>query len=227
LTNWKSILCGTCALTLLIPGISFAEYCPREIAAIKGGPLSIKTAPVLSAIYKELGCPVKITFLPGRRGIREFNLSNVDGELFRLPLIEDKYTTTFVRSSEPLITINNAVWSNPDTKIAQSKPLGYTLGIAWQEKFISTRLTDHTVRVLKFGSGEETYDAFNRGLIGSFLAEKQSVQLMLRDKKLDFSPTLQQTVKTQNLYHYLDKKYAKFMADFSKYLRAKTPFSKI
>ena len=175
-------------------------------------------------VYKKLGCNTKVVPLPGTRGILHFNKKLIDGELYRLPLAEKAYEQTFVRSLVPLFKLANAVWENPDYNISRNKPLGYVRGIKWHEDYVEKHFLDMQ-NIAQFNSEDKMYEVFNRGAIGSFLSEKQTVKLLLDDGRLRVSPRLKSTVESKALYHYLNSNYSTFMADFSKVIEAEHPFA--
>jgi len=214
-------------LTCLISGNVYAQYCPTKIAAISGDPLSEGGANVLRQIYGKLGCTPEVTFLPGRRGVNHFNKSAVDGELYRLRLIESQYKTAFVRSSTPVFSLTNALWVHPSPAIAEKKRTAYVLGIAWHEKFVVALPVEQRAKYVKYHSDGQVFAAYNRGAIGSFLTEKQSIDILLKKNAIRPIPVLKKVISSLPLYHYLGKRYAKFMADFSAELARDNPFSKL
>lgn len=200
------------------------SYCPPKIGMMQGDPLAVPAKEILLKVYKKLGCNIKVVPLPGARGILHFNKKLVDGELYRLPLAEKAYERTFVRSLVPLFKLTNAVWENPDYNISSKKPLGYVRGIKWHEEYVQNHFLDMQ-KIAQFNSEDKMYEAFNRGIIGAFLSEKQTVKLLSEDGRLTVSPRLKSTVESKPLYHYLSSNYSTFMADFSKVIEAEHPFS--
>jgi len=199
------------------------SYCPKKIAVIQGDPLSDQGAEILTKVYKALGCAIDLSKLPGARGILHFNRKMVDGELYRLRLVENAYERDFVRSLVPLFKLTNAVWENPNGTAATDKPLGYVKGIKWHETFVKEYVLE-TPKLVQFNTEKNLYDAYVRGAIGSFLSEKQTVNLLIDDDKLSLIPRLKKAIETKPLYHFLDSKYVEFMADFSKYIQNNQPF---
>ncbi len=214
----------TFMISSLLTQNAYSQYCPTKIAAVDGNDLSNGAIPILKQIYANLGCSPDIIFLPGRRGVRHFNLSLVDGELFRFRFIEENYKKEFVRSSIPMLRLVSALWQHPSPKIAKTKPMAFVLGIAWQEKFISETPIRNSI---KFHADQQVIDAYNNGAIGSFLARKPAISIFLKKQALQPVPVLKKTISSMHLYHYLDIKYANFMADFSEELRLKNQFSKL
>lgn len=218
------IFVSTFVISFIQMESAFSQNCPLRIAAVENDSLTRESVPIFRQIYNELGCSLEITFLPGRRGIQNFNLSLVDGELMRIELIEEKYEKAFVRSTSPVMHITNAIWEHPSQVIVESRPTGYILGIAWQEKYVSE--TPNT-RFIIFYNDNEVLNAYNRGAIGSFLLAKQSLNIFQDPVKLNPPPILKKIVSKLPLYHYLDIKYVKFMTAFSEKIRVRRPFSKL
>ncbi|WP_419799852.1 hypothetical protein [Terasakiella sp.] len=182
----------TVALIALISSFSVnaqsnSSYCPQKIGMMQGDPLAIPAKEILVKIYKKLGCNIKVVPLPGTRGILHFNKKLVDGELYRLSLAEKAYEQTFVRSLVPLFKLTNAIWENSDYNISNKKPLGYVKGIKWHEEYILKHFLDMQ-NIAQFYSEDKMYEAFNRGAIGGFLSEKQTVKLLMDDGRLSVSP---------------------------------------
>ncbi|MBL4740634.1 MAG: hypothetical protein JKY12_06545 [Sneathiella sp.] len=186
--------------------------------------MTLKLAPVVEQIYVSLGCPVTIQFLPGKRGIHYFNDGKVDGELFRLPVIENKYTRDFIRSSAPIISLSKSIWVNPQLSNSEPRLTGYAYGIAWQEKYVAENAQEFTI-IAKFHSGEDLFDAYNNGRIDSFLAEEKTVEAYLKKNSLYPIPVLKKRVHSSYLYHYLDAQFIEFMNDFSEYVTRHKPFA--
>jgi len=214
-------------LLMAVPGTAIAQYCPGQIAAIEGDPLSRDGALYLTQMYEKLGCKLEVRFLPGRRGVQEFNSADVDGELYRLRIIEDKYVRPFLRSVQPLFSLTNAVWVHPDPAIADAHPLGYVLGIAWHEKFVSELPVGDATRLLKFHSEDDVVAAYNKGVIGSFLTEKQTVDILVQGGAIVPAPVRKTTISAQPLYHYLGREFGPFMGDFSTLLTRDNLFKKL
>ena len=62
--------------------------CPDKIAMIENYVLAQLTVSILSEIYEDAGCKPEFVEYPGRRGVFYFNKGDVDGEIFRLKIIE-------------------------------------------------------------------------------------------------------------------------------------------
>lgn len=222
---FRIIIC----FALFFSTINIAEadndyLCPKSVAATSGDPLSTKGSTILTQIYATLGCPIEIVFLPGRRGVSYFNQEKIDGELYRLKLIESAYTKKFARSAVPLFEITNAVWVHPNLIDIKTEAIGYIIGIAWHEKFIAEAGENIPYRRVKFDNEEDMLAAFNNRKIGSFLSESQSVSLLSSQDRYVTTPAKFQSIESLPLYHYLQGKYAPFMKAFSTYLKVNDPF---
>jgi len=210
----------------LSPENSYAQYCPSRISAVTGNSLSEEVASLLRVVYERLGCRPEIEFLPGRRAVHHFNASIVDGELFRLKMIEAEYKKPFVHSTE-LFRMTTALWMHPSPSIAQKNPTAYILGIVWQEEYVSGRLARDPGKYQKYHTHQQVLSAYNRGLIGHLLSEKQSVEILRKRGEIKPVPVLEKTLGSLPVYHYLDEKYAEFIADFSAEIARDNPFNKL
>jgi hypothetical protein len=201
-----------------------AGYCPKKIAIVQGDPLAIPAKDILRKIYKQMGCNVKILPLPGTRGILHFNKKRVDGELYRLPLAEKAYNREFIRSAHALLKLTYAIWENPASDMSDKKPLGYVRGIKWHEAYIQHNVLN-VQKIAQFNTEEKMFEAFARGVLGSFLSEEQTVDLLLKNNKMHILPRLKAVIETKGLYHYLGAEFSDFMTDFSAVIKKDNPFS--
>ncbi|NVJ92388.1 MAG: hypothetical protein HWE34_12060 [Methylocystaceae bacterium] len=199
-----------------------AKYCPEKIAVISGDPFVMGVEGILQSIYRALGCKIEFVSLPAKRGILYFNNRSVDGEIYRLSLVENAYNIPFVRSSVALLHLKNALWENPDREIAQKRPMGYVRGIKWHDEYAAS--FKEQGNMISFGSEENMFQAYERGSIGSFLTEKQSVDLLQAQSFFKTSPKMVKVISDLPLYHYLNADYADFMKAFSAYLVKNKPF---
>ncbi len=199
-----------------------AQYCPGAIAGLEGSELSSDGALILAEIYKKLGCTLTVKYLPGRRAVRHFNESLVDGEMFRHSIIEKKYSRAFVRSSVPITNMVNALWVHPSSEV--NKPVGIILGVAWQENFVPDTATGKRVKHSRFHTDLQVVEAYNRGYISGFLATEQWVDTLRRENRLNPMPVLKKTILSIPIYHYVGVDFSAFMADFSNELKLNAPF---
>ena len=196
-----------------------AGDCPKKIAVIDKSRLSKAYAEVLETVYAKLGCAVALVYLPARRGFAYFNSKMVDGELLRHKMAEKEYSRAFVRSSVPLFTIANTLWVHPDAQVRERFPIGYILGIIWQEEFVKNR---KNVRALHSLSDAEK--SFKNNELGGFLAADKTVDMMLATGTWTVKPIAKEVVTTIPLYHYLAVEHAPFMRRFSNFLESHHPF---
>jgi hypothetical protein len=222
---WLSILAIVSALVL--PDRAQAGYCPGKIAIIEGSRLSTESLPILKQVYMKLKCAPEIVSLPGRRGVVHFNRSLIDGEQFRIEIIESQYDKPFVRSAVPMFSITGAIWAHPEPATSQGRPLAYVLGFAWQENYVSAGNFAPAAVAVKFKSDVEAIEAYNRRVVGSFMSTSQTMKIHNQKGRMIPKPVLHKVVSKTSVYHYLDPKYAKFMADFSEVLRRQDPFARL
>jgi len=222
-----AMLFPICILPSLAISASSEQYCPGSVASIEGSSLSMDVAIKLKQVYAKLGCSLKTKSLPGRRGVVYFNKSLVDGEITRFKMIEKQYEKAFVRSSVPILHITTAKWSNPSPEISKVRPIGYLLGVAWQERYVEKSKNNSQVKFLIFHTDEEIVRIYNNGALGGFLATTYTMNKLIKNDSFLSSPVLSETLTTVPAFHYLQAKYSKFMADFSEIIRRQDPLSEL
>lgn len=210
------------ALFLSLQSVSFGRVlCPETLAVIPNDLLATTTLEAFKKLYLQLGCSPKLFELPGRRGILHFNKGLVDGELYRLSQVEKKYSRPFVRSATPLFQISNALWLHPDQKVRRRFPIGYVLGVIWEEQYIKDR------NGVSFPSTTIMFASYQKGLISGFLASDNLVSAQIAKDRLLPSPILGELISSTPVYHYLGLEYAEFMGKVSEVLIKDNPFEKV
>jgi len=147
-----------------------------------------------------------------------FNKRLVDGEFFRLPLVEVQYSRPFVRSATPLFYISNRLWLHPDQKVRERLPIGYVLGVVWEELYMKNRAG------VAFYSTFEVYDAYQRGLISGFFDSSTSTNTQFDNFELKPVPVLGKFISKLPLFHYLGVEHAEFMDELSELLKTESPY---
>lgn len=212
-------------LGLFSPAIAEQEqHCPKRLGMVSNNTMATTTAKVLGDIYQKLGCPIEMVVLPARRGFTAFNVGEIDGELFRAPIGSSHYTRPFVRSELPLFETTQSLWVAPGTELQVDLPIGYLIGVAWQEYYL-----DRT-GMPKSGHLHiaDMVDHYNNGLITRFLAEDSNIQSAIErgDFAADRIPVQVETVAIDPLYHFLGAEFADFMKRFSDYVNTHHPFNR-
>ncbi|QDG75887.1 ABC transporter substrate-binding protein [Labrenzia sp. PHM005] len=208
-------------LAIIVLSFSWAHSamsadCPPIIAAISDAELNAVIIPKTEALYRQLGCELKLTKLPGRRGIVEFNSGRVDGELFRIPIIEKLYQVPFVRSQFPLLEVQQGVWIKAGRTLKQRSLIGYVIGRRWQEEFAE----DHhdKYRFVKYSGTAEMRTDYRVGRLDGFLSSSPTIETLMESNKLSELPELALKTKVVSLHHYVHETYEPFMAKFNKLL---------
>ncbi|WP_417429759.1 hypothetical protein [Kiloniella sp.] len=120
-------------IVLSYSSATFAEEisddCPKMLASISENVLSDTRERFLKKIYKTLGCDIVVEALPGRRALAAFNNASVDGELYCLKIVENKYQEPFVRSETPIFSITNSLWGHANQNMVSELLIGYVRGI--------------------------------------------------------------------------------------------------
>ncbi len=191
--------------------------CPDKIAMIPNDILTRVVLQYIQRLYSDLKCQVDFIELPGRRGVKSFNNGYVDGELFRLAIIEPSYKRDFIRSSVPLFYLSNSLWVHADENKRERFPYGYILGVKWQEDF------DGYENMRRFSNIEEMFKAYTAGHLAGFLASDFSVKLKISSGELLPEPIVEKKWLEAPFYHYLGAEFAPFMARISGLLNTRGP----
>ncbi|WP_419904741.1 hypothetical protein [Kiloniella sp.] len=195
--------------------------CPTTISTFDSGYLTEVVESTLKKIYEKLNCRVKFVPVPGRRGIALFNALQVNGEAMRLSKVEQLYTREYVRSHIPLLDLVSSLWVHPDHYSEGNRPIGYTLGIVWQEKYAENK------RAKRYRGIDELINAYNRGKISGFLASDITVILAIQTGRVETDLIRKEVIFSAPIYHYLGDEFSPFMKRFSNYLKKNTPFKEI
>jgi len=194
--------------------------CPKKIAVIANDDITAASTKILETLYRELGCPAEFIALPARRGIRDFNHRLVDGELYRLRQAERLYDRPFARSQLPLFMLSNSLWRNPAVKEDGRHPIGYVLGVVWQENYMKTR------KGKVFHDSDSLVRAYNEARVGGMLYADFAMAALVRDNHIYPEPVRGEVLLEAPLYHYLGKEFEPFMKRLSELLK-RQPFSNI
>jgi hypothetical protein len=198
------------------PAHSKESYaCPKRIASITEDVFNEKISTLLQKIYSELGCKTEFVTLPGKRGILEFNMGQIDGEVFRLKVVEKLYTRPFIKSASPLKYLNSSNWIRPSNK---SPILGYSIGIVWQENYMKDK------RGVSFHNNYVMFQAYNNGTINGFLANDIIVRNAIQKGELKPTPIKKENLVSAPIHHYIGAEFSDFMAAFSAYIAQHKPF---
>ncbi|MBL6932414.1 MAG: hypothetical protein ISR45_05650 [Rhodospirillales bacterium] len=194
--------------------------CPKTIAAIENDSLNSAAGKILKSLYTELGCSVEFVELPARRGIKHFNSAIVDGELFRLRQVESHYDRPFIRSEWPLFVLSNSLWVHPELKDSERFPIGYFLGVVWQENYMKN------IEGKSFVDSKKIFETYNKGHLRGFLAADFSVAAMVKNNQLSPPPEREKVLLEAPLYHYLASEFAPIMKRLSDKLKT-LPFKNV
>lgn len=194
-----------------------SAFCPGPVAIIEGISLNAIVIPRLEALYQQLGCQLKVETYPGRRGVVAFNANEVSGELFRQHAIETAYKIEFIRSEWPVLSVQEGVWTRPDTSVKESSKIGYLLGLKWQENY--ARSNEATENFFPYANPSELWLDYNRGYLDGFLANNVLIDALLDEGTISEKPEFGTLVSNSKLFHYLSAEFSPFMDEFSRELK--------
>ncbi|MCK7614415.1 hypothetical protein [Roseibium sediminicola] len=168
-------------------------------------------------LYRQLGCELTTAPYPGRRGVVAFNAHDVSGELFRLRMIEGSYEVEFVRSGQPVLEAQEAIWIHGSRTLNANSKIGYVIGRWWQENHAHANVAQH--RYVKYSNSGDLWLDYERHLVDGFLANNILVETVLEEGKISDKPVLAHLIRTSQMYHYLGIEFTPFMSDFSDLLK--------
>lgn len=158
------------------------------------------------AVYDRAGLKVKFVSLPHNRSLLSANDGSVDGDVGRVPSVEEKYPN-ILRVNAKLMELSGAVYTlNPDIKtydesILSKYRVGYVLGVRWAQK----KMVGHPA--VTVGDYDALFEMLLQGRVDLVLATVVSTDEILdrlgeRAKQVR---KLQPFVFTAPIYHYVNK----------------------
>ncbi|GAA0770363.1 hypothetical protein E1180_20120 [Roseibium denhamense] len=183
--------------------------CPQEISYIEKLPSAESVLDLLRDLYTEIGCDTRFTAYPGRRSVLMFNAGKIDGQFARLPIIEADYRRAFLRSALPVNEARAILWQRPDAKVQEKKPLGYTIGVRWQDAYVT-----HEDAARGFYAAFEKMQAYENGVIDRFIETDQNVALLVAAGVLKRRPDPVTVIKDFQAFHFVGAEFSDFMERF-------------
>lgn len=172
-------------------------------------------------VYEKAGLKAEFIPLPHNRSLLSANEGRVDGDVGRVPSVEDKFTN-LVRVDAQLMSLNGAAYTVRDDITTYSEDLltkykvGYVLGVRWPEK---------KMQAIGGGVTARDYDALVEmlleGRVDLILATEASAETVL--KKLgdrgQVARRLDPYVFTAPIYHYVNRKNSDIVPRLEKAVR--------
>lgn len=176
---------------------------------------------VLDVMYqtlaKRMGVNIQIQYLPAERALLNANSGIDDGDVCRVPGIEQQYPE-LKAATEPFIRLKLNVFSSvPDLKVTGFESLHpYRVGILIGRKKLENSVVD--VRsLIKFATDEEIVAALSSNQIDVGIFEKsQGVRLTRTHKNIKL---LEPEIYKGSCYLYLNKKHSKWLPLFSEEIK--------
>lgn len=161
------------------------------------------------AVYERAGLNVKCIPLPHNRSLLSADDGRVDGDVGRVPSVEEKYPN-IVRVNAKLMELSGAVYTiNPaitsyDESLLEKYRVGYVLGVRWQQKKMEG------LQAVTVADYEALFEMLLQGRVDLVLASVVSADEILdrlgeRAKRVR---KLQPFVFNAPIYHYVNKKNA-------------------
>lgn len=202
-----------------------AGYCPKNIGGFAHKGVYADIEQILQKTYQELGCDTVFTNYPSKRSLALFNNEKIDGELFRLTMIERAYQKAFIKS-DALFEMNLGVFQAGPQKKQPVYDIGYVLGVKWNEEYLKQNFSKYK-STRRYTTVPEMLGALVRGQIRYALSEERTVRWFYEQHEYLSEAIMVEQFNSFPVFHYLDAQYAEFMTDFNKYIRTVNPFSEM
>ncbi len=201
----------------------FGYECPKTVGYAAGSLFAGEVVQVYHTIYKNLKCNTQFVPLPPKRILVHFNNGMLEGDIFRLELIEKHLQVPFVKSHVPLFHVSGYLYQNMTVKNAKERPFGYLRGVQWQKEYAQK----HPKNSMVINDEESLFLQYRSGVLKRFLSGAFRVNHRIQEGFFDVPPVAVEKIFTQPLWHYLHADYADFMKAFSDYVTKHKSFAEI
>lgn len=159
------------------------------------------------AAYQKAGFQAEFIPLPHNRSLMSANDGFVDGDVGRVPYVEEKYPN-LRRVGEKLIDLNGAVYTlNPailtyDDSLLDQYRVGYVLGVRWPQKKMAGKAATMAPDY------KALFEMLLQGRVDLVLATEASADAAMHELggRADKVRRLQPYVFSAPIYHYVHKK---------------------
>jgi len=161
------------------------------------------------AVYERADLKAEFISLPHNRSLLSANEGTVDGDVGRVPSIEENYSN-LLRVDTQLMELNGAAYTiNPDINsydesLLSHYTVGYVLGVRWPQ----TILAGHNAITAR--NYQSLFEMLLDGRVDLILATEASADAVLRDlgSQAEKVRQLQPFALSAPIYHYVNKKNA-------------------
>ncbi|WP_207260697.1 transporter substrate-binding domain-containing protein [Desulfovibrio sp. Huiquan2017] len=212
------LLCFVFCLLWAAPGMAREPY---RIGFAQNARIHQEARTRLEAVYKRAGLPVEFVPLPQKRSLLLAVDGLLDGDVGRIPGLEETYPS-LVRVDVKLLDLTGAAYvvrgqDFGDYRVAllDSLRVGAVRGVLWAEKLMGDRPME------KVNNYETLFDMLLAGRIDLALGSRSSAEGVLRDDRARYGsirmmvPAAYQTP----FYHYVNRKNADIVPLLEKALR--------
>ncbi len=172
---------------------------------IASNPAQIRASEILKKAYGNLGISAEFINLPGRRALEYSNSGKVDGEVFRIKTINEKYQN-LVRVRAPIMSFQGVAYATKPLHINRWQDLkpyrvGILRGIVWSER------GTNGLKVARFDSNETLLDKLLSGGVDVIVTTYFSLDLEIQRRDLKIKIYGGQPLVTFDVYHFLHQKH--------------------
>ncbi len=181
-------------------------------------PFILTAINILREAYKRLDIEVEITHLPGERAINMANRGEVDGEVFRVAGIHEKYTNLLmvpvpVVETDTMAFTKGVTFAVNGWESLQPYTIGFVRGFKMAEDNTQGMNVEPvtTVRQNFLKLNDERIDVVIESRLGGLA--------MLKELKLTGVAPLEPPINSIQVYHYLHKKHQQLLPKITKVLQ--------
>lgn len=180
-------------------------------------PLAHTFKAVLALAYQRIGYDIEVQHLPGLRAIQRSNSGAVDGELYRVAGINQKYPN-LIKIPVPIYELNfHAFTKNLDFKVNGWNSLApYRVGFFRGTRFIEQVIQGKQVTDVK--NYTQLFDLLDNRRLDVVIAARQSGQAHLSTFDNNGMRMLSPPIVTQALYHFIHNKNKRLLPALTKEL---------
>ena len=200
---------------LVLPLVSFEVDATEKIYVISYSPGTVFHDIVrdrMKVVYERSGLEAEFVALPHNRSLISANSGAVDGDVGRVPSVQEKYPN-LRRVNVKLMDLNGAVYTvRKDIEAFGENTLteyrvGYVLGVQWAQKKM-TGLEATTAN-----SYTALFDMLIQNRVDVILATEASAEAVIRDlgERVSGLRKLQPFVFSAPIHHYVHKKNEKII----------------
>ncbi|MCG8636707.1 MAG: hypothetical protein MI863_22935 [Desulfobacterales bacterium] len=210
--NYKSIGLTLLACLTILLGTSLHTFAADRTYILSYSPGTLFHQLVrdrIKKVYERAGLEVECIALPHNRSLVSANEGTVDGDVGRVPSVEEKYPN-LLRVNVKLMDLNGAVYTartdigQYSADLLKTRKTAYVLGVRWPEKKMEG------LKAVKVRDYHSLFEMLLQNRVDIALATEASARSTIEKlgQRAERIHRLDPLVLTAPIYHYLNKKNA-------------------